>query len=70
MCLLVIIYEDNKSAINIIQNSNDKGRTKHMDIRYHYVRELVKDHHISVTYRPSSQMTADILTKPLDSSHI
>ena len=28
-----IIYEDNKSAINIIQNGNDKGRTKRMDIR-------------------------------------
>ena len=37
-----IIYEDNKSAINIIQNGNDKGRTKHMDIRYHYIRELVQ----------------------------
>ena len=38
-----------------------------MDIRYHYIRELVKYQHISVTHRPSSQMTADILTKPLDS---
>ena len=62
-----IIYEDNNSAINIIQNGNDKGRTKHMDIRYQYIRELVQNRHISVTYRPSSQMTADILTKPLDS---
>ena len=43
-----IIYEDNKSAINIIHNGNDKGRTKHMDIRCHYVRELVKQHHLSV----------------------
>ena len=62
-----IIYEDNKSAINIIQHCNDKSRTNHMDIRYHYIRELDKDHHVSVTYRPSSQVTADILTKPLDS---
>jgi len=62
-----VIYEDNKSAINIIHNGNDKGRTKHMDISYHYIRELVQNRHISVTYRPSSQMTADILTKPLDS---
>ena len=36
-----VIYEDKKSAINIIQNGTDKGRTKHMDIRYHYIRELV-----------------------------
>ena len=33
-----ILYEDNKSAIHIVQNGNDKGRTKHMDIGYHYVR--------------------------------
>ena len=38
-----IIYEDNKSAIDIIHKSNDKGRTKHIDIRYHYIRELLKD---------------------------
>ena len=47
-----IIYEDNKSAINIIENGKEKGRTIHMDILYyHYIRELFKDHHISVTYR-------------------
>ena len=57
-----IIYEDNKSAINI---GNDKGRTKHMDI-HHYVRELIHHHHLSVLYRPTSTITADILTKPLD----
>ena len=64
---LTIIYEDNKSAVNIIQNGNDKVRTKHMDIRYHYIRTPVQFRHISVTYLPSSQMTAGILTKPLDS---
>ena len=37
-----------------------------MDIRYHYVRELVHRKQVSVTYCPSSQMTADMLTKPLD----
>ena len=49
-----IIYEDNKSAINIIHNSYDKGRTKPMDIRHHNLRELVKDHHLSFTYCPRS----------------
>ena len=55
-----IIYEDNKSAINIIHNGNDKD--KHKDIRYHHVRELVHQQHLSVLYRPTSKMTADILT--------
>ena len=35
-----------------------------MDIRYHYVRELVQRQQVSVTYCPSSQMTADMLTSP------
>jgi hypothetical protein len=61
-----ILYEDNKSAIHIVNNGNDKGRTKHMDIRYHLVRDLVKDNIISVTYKPTEDMVADIITKPLD----
>ena len=63
------LYEDNKSAIHIVNNGNDKGRTKHMDIRYHLVRDLVKNHHISVCYKPTEDMIADILTKPLDVKH-
>jgi len=62
-----ILYEDNKSAIHIVQNGNDKGRTKHMDVRYHLIRDLVQNKTINVTYMPTESMTADILTKPLDS---
>jgi len=65
-----ILYEDNKSAIHIVHNGNDKGRTKHMDIRYHYVRVLVQQHHILIIYRPTltTLLTADILTKPVIAS--
>ena len=59
-------YEDNKSAIFVVSNGNDKGRTKHMDIRYHFVRELVQTNHITVLYKPAPFMVADMLTKPLD----
>ena len=61
-----ILYEDNISAIHIVLNGNDKGRTKHMDVRYHYIRELVKEGAITVEYMPTLSMTADILTKPLN----
>ena len=63
-----ILYEDNKSAIHIVQHGNDKGRTKHMDVRYHLIRDLVKNNTIHVDYMPTESMTADILTKPLDSN--
>jgi hypothetical protein len=62
-----ILYEDNKSAIQIVTNGNDKGRTKHMDVRYHLIRELVQSNTIQVKYMPTESMVADILTKPLDS---
>jgi hypothetical protein len=61
-----VVHEDNKSTITIISNGNNKGRRKHMDIRYHYVRELVLRKQLSITFCPSSQMTDDMLTKPLD----
>ena len=50
-----------------MQNGNDKGRTKHMDVRYHLLRDLVANKTIHVDYRPTDHMTVDILTKPLDS---
>ena len=61
-----ILYEDNKSAIHIVQNGNDKGRTKHMDVRYHLIRDLVKSAVIQIQCQPTESMVADILTKPLD----
>jgi hypothetical protein len=60
------MYEDNKSAIQIVQNGNDKGRTKHMDVRYHYIRELVAEKALRVEYMPTTSMVADMLTKALD----
>ena len=43
-----ILYEDNKSAIHISENDNDRGWTKHMDIRYHLIRELIKTNVIKI----------------------
>ena len=36
-----------------------------MDVKYHYVRQLVSDHAITVVYLPTEQMIADVLTKPV-----
>ena len=60
------VHEDNKSTITIISHGNDKGRTKHMDIRHHYGRKLVQRKQLSITYCPSTHMTADMFTKPQD----
>ena len=59
------IMEDNQGTIAIAKNPVAHSRTKHIDIRYHYVREAVQEGAVSLEYCPTEDMTADLLTKPL-----
>lgn len=56
---------DNQSALRLIKNSEHHKRTKHIDIKYHFIREKVGDGLISVCYIRSDDQLADILTKSL-----
>ena len=60
-----VIMEDNQGAIAIARNPIVQTRTKHIDIKYHYVREAVQDGVISLQYCPTNDMIADLLTKGL-----
>lgn len=55
---------DNQAAIKIASNSNGHGRIKHMDIKYHFTRDAVSNQQVCLAYCPTSDMIADILTKP------
>jgi len=57
--------EDNQGAIAIAHNPVDHARTKHIDIRYHFVREAVQERFVELKYCSSRNMIADLLTKPL-----
>ena len=59
------IMEDNQGAIFIAKNPVTHARSKHIDVRYHYIREALRDGTIDLQYCPTQEMTADILTKPL-----
>ena len=61
------VFCDNTSAINISKNPVQHSRTKHIDIRYHFIRELVEDRTIFIEYIDTLNQLADIFTKPLDS---
>ena len=56
---------DNQGAIALAKDNKFHARTKHIDIRYHFIREAVEDGKISVKYIPTDDNTADIFTKPL-----
>ena len=61
----MILYCDNTSAINISKNPMMHAKTKHIAIKYHYVRELVEDKQVKMEYINSKEQIADIFTKPL-----
>jgi transposase InsO family protein len=56
---------DNQSAIQISKNPVFHQRTKHIDIRYHFIREKIQEMKIKLYYLPTELMIADLLTKPL-----
>jgi hypothetical protein len=56
---------DNQGAIFLAQNQMQEHRSKHIDIRYHYVRECVEDGRVKLVYIPTNEQAADILTKNL-----
>ena len=60
-----IIYEDNQSTIKLVENPVFHKRSKHVDIKYHFVRELVENNTLAIQYVPTSDNIADIFTKPL-----
>lgn len=61
----VPIFCDNSSTIKLSKNPVLHGRTKHIDVRYHFLRNLVEDGEIDLLYCRSEDQIADILTKPL-----
>eukprot|EP00253_Pinus_taeda_P020410 PITA_20410 len=61
-----VIFCDNSSAIAISKNSVFHKRTKHIDTKFHYIRELVNNGEIILQHCRTQEQVADILTKPLD----
>lgn len=60
-----VIFEDNQSCIKFIENEKMSARIKHLDIRKHYVREMINKNEVFLEYCPSENNQADLLTKPL-----
>lgn len=62
----ITLYNDNQSAHKILESKElSHKRTKHIDLRYHFVKDLAHKGFMTVKYMPTGEMVADILTKSL-----
>lgn len=58
---------DNHGARHLVEGHAFHPRTKHIDVRHHFVRDLISQEKLKLTYIPTNEMPADVLTKPLPS---
>ena len=62
---VLTIYCDNTSKINISMNTMMHEKTKHISIKYHYLREKVQEKQVRLEYVKSKEKIVDIFTNPL-----
>src|SRR5258708_8493802 len=61
----IALCGDNQGAIFLASNPAQEHRSKHIDIRYHYIRECVEEKKVILHYVPTTEQIADIMTKCL-----
>ena len=61
----ITLHSDSQSAIQIAKNPVHHQRTKHIDVRIHFIRDAVKEKVVTLKYLQTEEMTADIFTKVL-----
>ena len=61
-----VVFQDNKSAILLEKNgrASSSKRTKHINVRYFFVTDMIKKNKMSVEWMPTADMVADFWTKP------
>jgi len=62
-----IIYQDNQRAILLEKNGRESSgkRTRHMNIKYFFIKDRVDKGEITIKFCPTEEMVADHFTKPL-----
>lgn len=61
----IVMYNDSQSALKLANNDQSHKRSKHIDTRYHFIREVLRNDIIEARYLSTANMPADLLTKGL-----
>ena len=60
------VFCDNTSALNLSKNLVQHSKSKHIEMRYHFIRDLVEERVVCLEFIHTDNQKADIFTKPLD----
>ena len=60
-----MIHCDNLSCVQMSMNHVFHDKSKHIEIRYHFIRDMVQKGAVELQYIPTDDQTADVLTKPI-----
>jgi hypothetical protein len=60
-----VIHCDNQSCVKLSENPVFHDKSKHIEIKYHYIRDMVQRKAVLVQYLPTDEQVVDVLTKPL-----
>ena len=67
---VVKLYADNQGAIALSKNPVHRKRSRHINIRYHFIRQNVDEGIVKLEYIPTAKNIADMFTKPLPKSKL
>jgi hypothetical protein len=59
-----VIFEDNQGTIALSKDPVNHQRSKHIDVRYHFIRTELSNGKVIIKYCPTADMVADVMTKP------
>ena len=66
----VILFADNQGAIALANNPVQHQRSKHIDIKYHFIRDEIMSGIVDLRYIPSEENVSDIFTKPVSKNKL
>ena len=61
----ITIFGDNQGSIALVKNPINHNKSKHIDIKYHFIRDAYNDKIIDVVYTPTESNIVDLMTKPM-----